>query len=175
MKVYTNMSGLEFVVIEKLKNRQVKVQFLATGSVVQMHSGNMSAGKVSDPFHKSRLGVGWLGYFDKRKPYHKRAYQLWTNMIKRCYDPNDKRGYYGTGVKVSEDWLCYANFLEDLSDLEGFSNWLAKEGYDLDKDLRGCGKFYSRETCKFIPRALNRSLGKKGKRYVDGHWVTTDV
>ena len=57
MEVYKNMSGYEFTVIEQLGNRQVKVQFLKTGSVVQMHSGNISAGKVKDPFQISRCGV----------------------------------------------------------------------------------------------------------------------
>ena len=175
MEVYKNMSGYEFTVIEQLGNRQVKVQFLKTGSVVQMHSGNISAGKVKDPFQISRCGVGYLGYFDKKKCYQKRAYQLWSNMIKRCYDSNDKQGYFGTGVSVSDSWLCYANFLEDLNSLGGFDKWLAKEKYQLDKDLVGNGKFYSKETCEFIPEHLNKSLGKLGKKYVDGCWLTTNI
>ena len=175
MKVYKNMSGLEFVVSEKLANRQVKVTFLATGSVVQMHNGNLTAGKVKDPFVPSRCGIGFLGYFDKSVLFHKQAYQLWSNMIKRCYDKNDAKGYYGTGVSVSTSWHCYANFLRDLPTLAGFDCWLTGDHYELDKDLIGNGKFYSRETCNFIPRLLNRSLGKGGKRLIDGHWVTTDV
>lgn len=172
MKVYKNLSNLEFIVIDNLPNRQVLVRFLASGSVVKADGRNLSAGKVADPFHKSRLGIGYLGNF-KKTEYHKQAYQLWSNMLKRCYDHNDKRGYFGTGVMVDPRWHSFENFVNDLPKLSGFDSWKNKEGYDLDKDFRGDGKTYSRETCCFIPRATNRSAGKGGKTLLDGVWVTT--
>lgn len=174
MKVYKNMSGLDFIILSRLEKGRVLVKFLETGSVVESWSGNCAAGKVADPFQKSRLGVGYMGLYEKQ-PYHKAAHQLWSNMLKRCYDPNDKKGYYGKGVVVDPHWHCYANFLQDIKSLDGFQNWVNREGYDLDKDTLGDGKTYSRYTCKFIPSALNKSLGKKDKKKIDGEWVTTTL
>lgn len=172
MKTYVNMSGLEFEIIERQPNSRVIVRFLKTGSIAKTWSGNCSAGKVADPFHKSRLGVGYTGNF-KKTPYHKKAYQLWSNMLKRCYDPNDVRGYYGKGVEVDPAWHCYATFLDDISTLKGFSHWLNNEKYNLDKDLLGDGKTYSKHTCQFIPESENKKYGKFNKKLIDGEWVTT--
>ena len=174
MKVYKNISGLEFVVIDKLPNRQVLVRFLGTGSVVKADGRNLSAGKVADPFHKSRLGIGYMGNFSKTA-FHKQAYQLWSNMLKRCYDENDARGYFGTGVGVDPRWHSFENFVNDLPHLSSFNGWKSGEGYDLDKDFRGDGKTYSRETCCFLPRSVNRAAGKGGKTLLGGVWVTTKL
>ena len=172
MKVYKNKSGLEFEVVERLSKEKVLVRFIETGSLVVAWSGNVAAGKISDPYHKSRLNIGYLGHFDK-KPYYKQAYQLWSNMLKRCYDKNDPKGYYTKGVVVDPHWHCFSNFLNDLPKLEGFNFWVTNQKYQLDKDTIGDGKTYSKETCAFIPETLNKSLGKKGKKLIDVEWVTT--
>lgn len=172
MKTYKNMSGLQFEIVERINKNKVLVRFLETGSLVVAWSGNLSAGKVSDPYHKSRLGIGYLGHFEKTY-YYKQAYQLWSNMLKRCYDPNDKKGYFGKGVSVDPHWHCFANFVQDLPTLGGFGMWYAKLGkYNLDKDMLGDGKTYSKDTCWFIPESNNKSLGKGGKKLVNGEWLT---
>lgn len=172
MQVYKNMSGHEFVIIDRPSKGRVLVKFLETGTILETWSGNCAAGKVADPFQRSRLGIGFLGFFEKM-PYYKQAYQLWSNMLKRCYDANDKRGYYGQGVEVDPNWHCFSNFLSDIKELKGFKNWLNGEGYELDKDLAGDGKTYSKYTCQFLPASENRSYGKKNKKLVNGVWVTT--
>ncbi len=174
MKIYKNISGLEFLIIEHLPNRKVLVRFIDTNSVVKADGRNVAAGKIADPYQKSRLGVGYLGNYTKTE-YHKQALQLWSNMLKRCYDENDKRGYFGKGVLVDPRWHSFENFVNDLPNLKGFSNWLNKESYELDKDFIGDGCVYSRETCVFIPSSLNRSLGKLNKTLIDGVWVTTKL
>jgi hypothetical protein len=171
MKKYTNMSGLEFSIIERVGKDKVLVKFTETGSVVETWRGNCKAGKVADPFHKSRLGIGYLGFFQKTS-YHKPAYQLWSNMLKRCYDKNDKKGYYGRCV-VAPEWHCYATFLDSLPKLEGFSDWKERKNMNLDKDILGDGTVYSHLTCKFVTEFENKSLGKKNKQFVNGEWVTT--
>ena len=175
MKIYKNISGHEFIIIKHLENRRVIVQFIKTNSIVETLGNNCAAGKVKDPYEVSRLNKGYLGEYDKKLPHRKQAYQLWTNMVKRCYDPNDKRGYYGEGVEIEARWLCFANFLADITNLDGFAHWFNKENYELDKDLSGNGKLYSRYTCKFVPAFLNRRYGKGGKKLVNGHWLTTNV
>lgn len=174
MKIYKNISGLEFVVVENYVGRRVLVKFLGTGSLVKADGRNIAAGKIADPYFRSRLGVGYLGDYIKY-PYHKRALQLWSNMLKRCYDKKDPKGYYKRGVIVDARWHCFANFLEDIKHLEGFNHWSENKGYQLDKDFNGDGMTYSRETCAFIPEAVNKAAGKGGKKLVNGQWVTTIV
>lgn len=172
MKTYKNKSGLDFEIIERLSKNRVLVRFIETGSIVETWSGNCAAGKVADPFQKSRLGIGYLGLFEKT-PYHKQAYQLWSNMLKRCYDANDKRGYYGKGVQVDPHWHCFANFIQDIRELSGFQHWVNNEKYNLDKDFLGDGKTYSKFTCQFIPEQENKKYGKLNKKLIDGEWVTS--
>lgn len=172
MQTYRNISGLDFQIVERLGKDKVLVKFLETGSIVETWSGNCKAGKVADPFQKSRLGIGYMGFYTKTT-YHKQAYQLWSNMLKRCYDPNDKKGYYGKGVSVCPSWHSYANFLEDIQELNGFANWLRNEKFNLDKDLLGDGTVYSKFTCQFIPESENKRYGKLNKKLVNGEWVTS--
>lgn len=44
------------------------------------------------------------------------SYNVWTNMISRCYNPkNPKYSYYGgRGIKVCERWWKFENFYEDI-------------------------------------------------------------
>ncbi len=44
------------------------------------------------------------------------AYQIWTNMMRRCYRSGTKgyADYGGRGIGVCERWKDFANFLEDL-------------------------------------------------------------
>lgn len=172
MKKYTNQSGLVFEVIERLSKDRVLVRFENTGSIVETWGRNCAAGKVADPFHRSRLGIGYMGKFTKTS-FHKQAYQLWSNMLKRCYDPNDKRGYFGKGVSVDPRWHCFADFLVDIQRLSGFQNWVNNEKFNLDKDLLGDGKTYSPYTCHFIPESVNKGLSKANKKLINGEWVTS--
>lgn len=171
-EVMKNKAGFEFVILEN-KGRTCIIKFLESNSVREAHTANVYAGKVKDFYAKTRLGVGYIGEY-KSVPYHKKALQLWSNMMKRCYNQNDSRGYYAKGTTVDARWLCYANFLEDLPSLKNFDKWLANENMNLDKDLceNSCN-IYSAKTCQFISEAENKAAGKGGKKLIDGEWVTT--
>jgi hypothetical protein len=43
-------------------------------------------------------------------------YQIWSAMIQRCLNPNNKRykDYGGRGIKVCDRWLEFENFYEDI-------------------------------------------------------------
>ena len=146
------------------KGKKVRV-LTPTGYSCIAEYSNVVAGKITDPYVKSVLGVGYMGIPDKSLPYYSQARQLWSNMLKRCYSKNDPKGYYGTCF-VDERWHCFENFLVDISKLQGFEGWLnAKDtgiNYNLDKDfiVRG-NDTYSRHMCCFLPESFNKSLGKK--------------
>lgn len=161
--------------------KQCTVQFLNTGTTKTANIDNVLAGKVQDPYAITVHGRGYLGDFNRKLTYHTQAKQLWQNMMKRCYCENDPRGYFGKGVTVAERWLCFANFLEDISKLENFDKWLiggkdSKTRYNLDKDLLFPGnKVYSKETCMFVSEFENKSAGKKNKTFseLNGWQLTT--
>lgn len=119
-------------------------------------------------------GVGCLGLMpDGGKPKtcdkngsETRDYVLWRNMIKRCYGGYDGQSTY-KDVVVCERWLVFANFLEDISFIEGYQYWLEhpNEGVSLDKDIKGNGsKVYCLDSCCFISRSDNTKEVWNSKR-----------
>lgn len=150
----------EAVAPKKGNDKNVLVRFLNTGFVRESTIGNCKAGKVRDPYARVVLGLGYLGEPDKGTPYYTRAHHLWHGILTRCYSTTlQARSYYQKGTQVSVRWLNFALFLEDLPKLEGFDLWLTGEKVEIDKDKKvgGGGRYYSRETCLFLPLAENRS------------------
>lgn len=163
-------------VILAKKSKSCIIQFNSTGYTTKANIDNVRAGKVKDPYFPSVHGVGYIGEFEK-VPYWRLAKQLWQNMMKRCYSDTDTRGYKKKGTTVDSRWHCFSNFLDDLPQMGNFDGWLDSKligvEFDLDKDtLIEGNNVYSKEACCFIPRSLNRSLGKKGKTLNEkGEWV----
>ena len=161
-------SGLKFTAFQE-SPKKYKIVFDRTGYTAEVYKANADQGKVSDPYEVTLYGQGRSGLYDKSKPYWKQARLLWSNMVKRCYDPNYKGGYYGK-VFVDERWKTFENFLEDLSCLENFDKWLEGQNsggvkYNLDKDfIREGNNIYSKNLCMFLTEFQNKSLGKKGKK-----------
>lgn len=80
-------------------------------------------------------------------------YCVWSNMIRRCYMPDEKRRLgietpY-IGCTVAEEWHRFSNF----------KSWMEKQDWKnkhLDKDLKVYGnKVYSPDTCIFISKQIN--------------------
>ncbi|MNQ81515.1 hypothetical protein D3C85_965380 [compost metagenome] len=167
---FTNNSGESFVSVLK-RGRRIKVIF-EPNYLVEVDINNARAGKVKNPYSISVYDQGYIGQPDKSLEYCKQAFQLWQNMMKRCYSEKDSRGYFGKCF-VDERWKCFENFLNDIQYLEGFNDWL--KGSDntyfssnLDKDFYIKGNdLYSRHYCRFLPQGYNKSLGKKNKTEKD--------
>jgi len=87
-----------------------------------------------------------------------REYDLWTSMLKRCFDEKCKQKHPTyQGVTCSKDWLSMTKFIEDVSQMRGFG----LEGWQLDKDILVKGnKLYSKDTCCFVPQEVNSLLIK---------------
>lgn len=163
------------MIVLSLEGKRCIVQFIETGTTVEVYTDNAYSGKVKDKYARICYGHGWVGDF-KRLYYWKQAMQLWRNMLKRCYCEKDPKGYFGKydiPVTVSERWLCFSNFLEDLPSLPNFDKWLLghKEGntkYNLDKDLKVEGnKVYCKELCQFVTEYENKSAGAINARRLD--------
>lgn len=85
-----------------------------------------------------------------------KEYLLWIGLLKRCYNPKyHQRQPSYVGCAVSENFKSYSYFYEWCQSQIGFN----QEGFQLDKDLILKGsKFYSEDTCLFLPRQLNTLL-----------------
>ena len=85
-------------------------------------------------------------------------YELWTNMLKRCFseDYKQSRPTY-EGVTCCDEWLSFANFLEWLNKQVGYAG--KPVGFALDKDIIVKGnQTYSPDACSLVPIAVNSLL-----------------
>lgn len=81
------------------------------------------------------------------------AYQKYTNIIERCYFPNnlvDARNY--KDCRVSDEWLNYQNFARWYYQQPG-----ADLGFQIDKDLTG-SRIYGPEYCYLLPKEINSTI-----------------
>lgn len=81
--------------------------------------------------------------------YDVHSYTVWHSMIRRCYsEVYQKTKPTYVGCEVAEEWLIHSNF-KSWFDLNYVDDW------QLDKDLLGNGKLYSKESCCFLPSEIN--------------------
>lgn len=155
-----NNQGSEMTIIAYRKESNIDVQF-SNGFIVEHTQYQLfERGAILDPFYPTYSGVGYLGmktYYKEAKEY-KRQLEVWTSMLKRCYNENCERHTWYEDCTVAEEWHCFANFLK----------WYNEHYYelpdgmgdlDLDKDMKSHNnKVYGPDTCLLIPAAINRRI-----------------
>lgn len=139
-------------------NSRVIAEFTRTGYVGNFQLANVTSGKVKDMRAPSVYGVGYLD-MDVRIPSRESGaelralYDLWANMLKRCYGGYDE-SYADCTVDVR--WHSFRAFSNTVQDVPGYSAWCADHSLHLDKDTRIVGsRVYSRDTCQFVPASIN--------------------
>ena len=132
----------------RMISRMIVVKFIDTGTIDTFRLSNVLHGEIKDYFKPNVCGVGYLGNI--KPPLDTKIYNLWYDMIRRCYDELCKEyKFYGAkGVKVCDIWKCFANFYEDIKNIENFQLWYNNEDYQLDKDCLQnntdkCDRIYS--------------------------------
>lgn len=135
------------------------IEFLNTGTVLDVQSTNIACGKFSDYRLPTVYGVGYIGSTLKipsreNPSIIRRIYDLWANMLKRAYG-NYKTCY--VGITVDRRWHNFTHFLNTIQNVPGYSEWEKNEkAYVLDKDIKVKGnKTYSMDTCLFVPATEN--------------------
>jgi hypothetical protein len=94
----------------------------------------------------------------------KKLYWVWSAMIQRCENPNNKYFYnYGArGVSVCQEWRnSFNEFIKDMG--------IPKEGMTLDRIDNDLG--YSKSNCTWSNRheqSMNRRLFKSNKLGIKG-------
>ena len=147
----------DFIILEYNAANDVKIKFLDTGFVDTVFAAQMHTRKVRDSSLPTTCGFGYIdieGASIGRKMT--KEYQLWNNMITRCYNENlrHKNPTY-KDCHVSEEWRYLSNFEEWCHQQIGFNI----EGFELDKDILVKGnKVYAPETCCFVPKEINSML-----------------
>ena len=122
-------------------------------------------GKIKCPYEPRYYGVGFIGegkYKMSIDRKHTDKYNIWYDMLKRCYDP-----------KYQEKYPTYKNCKaeEYFLNFQHMGEWIEDNYYEvpgermcLDKDILYKGnKIYSRETCIFVPQRINTLFVKSNK------------
>lgn len=116
--------------------------------------------EIKNPYKKDVRGFGCLGEGFGKKHL---GYMSWNHMLERCYDKKGINPSYSTykDCTVCEEWLNFQNFAkwydENYYEIEN-------ERMELDKDiLTKSNKFYSPETCVFVPHRINCLFTKSDK------------
>lgn len=149
-----NKEGLRYGILN-IEGDQVEVQFENTGYIIKTRKDKLKSGGFKDHTSPSVKGVACLGVPSSEITEEMRSFlNIWRGMIARCYDPNkDTYKYYGgKGVHVSNRWLNFSNFYEDVRKIEGWDEEVPQE---LDKDILGNGFLYSLKTCKWVSKKEN--------------------
>ena len=159
--------GYEVEIIEYFSYNNCTIKFTDGHTVEKVSYGNIKRGFIKNKLHKSVYSIGYLGNGEYKCKTNGRItphYQVWKDLIKRCYYKYylDINPTY-IGVTVCEEWHNFQNFAGWFED-----NY--KEGFELDKDLLVKGnKIYSPETCCFVPQEINlifMSNRKKDKQRI---------
>lgn len=128
---------------------------------------NFKNGQIKNPYDKITYGVGYLGsgkYMAKADGKVVESYNVWHDMIRRCYSEKSKEKFqaYFHICMVSKLWHNYQNFAE----------WFNEYKYEvdgrlhIDKDILYPGnKIYCPDTCLLVPQRINMLfLNKPNKR-----------
>lgn len=89
-------------------------------------------------------------YYQNQEWHNKTLRHIFTGIITRCYNPNDKsyRWYGAKGIKVCHEWLQDRLSFEDWALNNGYQDGLTIDRIDEDKD-------YCPENCRWVTLANN--------------------
>jgi len=126
--------------------------------------------------------VNGIGFNDRKQPSRvngkaEKEYCLWLDMLRRCTEKVWASYPTYKECTVSENFKYYTYFYNWCQNQIGFGR-TDKNGrsWQLDKDLLvPYNKFYSEDTCVFLPPRVNTLLTKsnssRGELPIGVHWV----
>ena len=176
-KIFKSKSSGDFKIVKYNNSRNVDIQFVTTGFETSAQLEHIKNGNVKDPYVASVHGVGIAGakYPITINGVHTKEYELWCNMLKRCYsDTYQKKQPTYKGCEVSDNFKSYEYFYGWCNEQISFG----VDGFELDKDLLIKGnKFYSEDSCVFLPKEINsvltKSTASRGEYLIGVYWSKT--
>lgn len=191
-RVYESLNYGKFKVVQELipvgygkYNRLFEIEFLDTGyrSTATQSSLYFPKPDIKDRFLSSIYNIGTIGQEDIFSYERNRIiYKVWECMISRCYNKKDKvyKHYGALGVKVSDSWLTYANFENDVKQKPFYIRKMQEPHmFHLDKDYLQQGiptnqKIYSNETCLWVSMYENALLKGFDNSFIKYYGVVYD-
>ena len=160
-KTFSSNNFGDFIVVDYVNNKDITVEFIATGYQTKTTTKEINQGKIADRLKPSVFGVGIIGtkYPTSINNKNLKEYKLWNSMIERCYSDNQKKVFDTyKDCTISNSFLHYDYFYEWCATQKGFNC----DNFDLDKDLLiKSNKIYSETTCVFLPKEINKALSTK--------------
>ena len=175
-KTFSSNNFGDFIVIDYVNNKDITVEFIATGYRTKTTTKEINQGKIADRLKPSVFGVGVIGTkypttINRKSTKH---YVLWKSMLERCFGNNNhKPSVSYKSCSVNDNFKYYTYFYEWCNEQIGFN-----DGFNLDKDLLVKGnKVYSEDSCVFLPQEINSLLVKRtasrGEHLIGVHWCKT--
>lgn len=163
-----NNKGCLMQIIEYNGARDILVEFQDEyEAVVHTSYEKFEKGDVKNPYHPSVCNVGMVGkkYSPSVNGNKTKEYQIWRDMLKRCFDKKEKKKCPTyKDVVCCNEWLLFENFYEWLHSQSNFEKWLNGKYWSIDKDiLVKKNKIYSPNTCCLIPQNINKLFEKRDK------------
>ena len=127
---------------------------------------NFNRETIINPYDKSVCDIGYIGegkYSYQSNGEVNTVYDIWKNMLRRCYSDKLRWKYPAyEDCEMCDEWLNLQNFCE----------WYFENYYDvgdggrmhIDKDILFKGnRIYSPEKCIFVPQRINMVFTKKNR------------
>ena len=159
-----NKFGSKMVIKEYRKYKDLDVYFPEYDWTFEhARYGDFKNGEIKCLYEPRYYGKGYLGegkYKVRENGKHTDEYNIWHEMLRRCYDPKFHEKHSTYKDCTVEDYLL--NF-------QHMGKWLEDNYYEvpgekmcLDKDILCKGnKIYSRDTCIFVPERINLLFTKR--------------
>lgn len=154
--VWESKNHGKFMVTEYINSNHVRIVFIDTGYKTKSCSPAIRKGTIKDRLDPSFCGVGFLGdgeHVATMGRRHTYEYQVWCDMIIRCYSKN-------SASKTPTYKDCYV--CDEWHNFQNFAEWHKRESkggvekLQIDKDLKLIGnKVYSPETCILVSHQVN--------------------
>jgi len=158
----TTNEGYKMKIIEYNSSKDVLIR-LENGYEIRTEYKCFKNKGIRNPMHPSKYGVGFIGIGEysslgnTKKEKHCAEYIVWSDIIRRCYDPYyiNKHLVYKDCV-VCNEWKNFQNFAKWYKE-----NYYEVEGQrsEIDKDiLSGAEKEYSPKNCCIVPKIVNTTI-----------------
>lgn len=158
-EIRNNKRGTPMKIIRYGSADDIDIEFLDEFHYVKKNNtySNFKSGGVKNPYDRIVHGVGYIGIGNhptKVDGKTSRIYNIWHEIIARCYGEKEKDkypAYYGK-VTVCDEWHCFHTFADWYEE-----NFYKVDGrLHVDKDiLNPKSMMYSPANCLLTPQRIN--------------------
>lgn len=151
---YTNSKGY------KQRERMAKIQFVSTGTIMNVRVRDAIRGEIKDPYYPSILGIACIGNCISTGN-NRHFYIKWKNMLEEYLAIGDTDKF-----DINPRWFCFEYFIQDIPYIHGYKEMIndlkmgANNTYSLEVIPSKVGDviktYYSAENCYFKVFSSNR-------------------